>query len=72
VLKFPVYEMETGKISSLKNGNWKFYNLRYVNWKNFRFTKWKLEILRFPFRKPEKPTIIPFPKCKFVPEKWKP
>ena len=35
--------METVKISSLRNGNWKF----------FWFTKWKLEILRFPFRKTE-------------------
>ena len=58
--KFPFYEMETvnftvyvrnpEKISGLRNENWKFYGLRYVNRKNFRFTKWKLEILRFTLR----------------------
>ena len=25
------------------------YKLETGNWKNIRFTKWKLEILRFPF-----------------------
>ena len=84
VLKFPVHKMETGyitiyimltriiyglrngnwkfyslhyvnrKISGLRNENWKFYGLHYVNWKNFRFMKWKLEILQFPFHKPNK------------------
>ena len=28
--KFPVYEMETGKISVLRNLNWKFYSLRFT------------------------------------------
>ena len=31
-----------------------FYGLRNKNRKNFWVTKWKLEILQFPFRKPEK------------------
>ena len=45
VLKFLVYEMETGnftvyvtktgKISGLRNGNWKFYGFYSVNQKNF-------------------------------------
>ena len=52
--KFPGYEMETENFtiyvtqtrifSDLRNGNWKFYGLRYVNRKNFRVKKWKLEI----------------------------
>ena len=42
VLTFPVYKMETGNL----------------NRKNFRFAKWKLEILWFTLRKPEK-----FPVC---------
>ena len=32
----------------------KNFNLHSVNRKNVRFTEWKLEILRFTLRKPEK------------------
>ena len=45
--KFTVY----GENSGLRNGNWKFYSFRYINRKNFRFAKWKLEILQFPYQK---------------------
>ena len=45
------------KTCSLRNGNWKFYGLRDVNRKNFRFTKLKLENFRFPFD-PELPGIL--------------
>ena len=70
VLKFPVYEMETenftvyitetGKISGLRNGNWKFYGFHLI---------WNypgIPVYATNFR------IIPFPKWKFFPEKWKP
>ena len=41
-------------VSGLLNGNWKFYSLHNVNRKNFRFTKWKLEIFWFMLHKWEK------------------
>ena len=40
---FSGYEMETGN-----------FTVRHVNLKNFRFTKWKLEIIWFTLRKLEK------------------
>ena len=56
------------------------YKLETGNWKNIRFTKWKLEILRFPFD-PELSRNSglrnKFPdhsisKMAIFPEKWKP
>jgi len=35
----------------METGN---FTVRHVNLKNFRFTKWKLEIIWFTLRKPEK------------------
>ena len=50
VLKFPVYEMETENFMvSIWSGIIPEYGLHYGNRKNFWFTKWKLEILWFPF-----------------------